>query len=246
MERRESQNTICYTFYPGRIKANVIHYLSNNIFPPLLTEEEETENLKRSAAGDMQARNILIEHNLRLVAHICKKFESTGVDRVDLLSIGTIGLIKGINTFSLDKGTKLATYTARCIENEILMYLRSIRNQKNEISLYEPVGMDKEGNEMKLLDLLCQNQEEISEALELKEEKNELYCKLSVLDEKEQYVVQYRYGLGGVKRRTQREIAKKMGISRSYVSRIEKKAVNKLLKEMERKEEKAAKKALKK
>lgn len=211
-----------------------IAYLSNNIFPPLLSEEEEAENLRRFAAGDSEARNILIEHNLRLVAHICKKFESTGIEKGDLLSIGTVGLIKGINTYNLEKGTRLATYVARCIENEILMYLRSIRNQKKEVSLYDPIGVDKEGNEVTLLDLLGSSGEEITEEIELEEERNELYKRLDVLDEKERYVVELRYGLNDRERKTQREIAKEMKISRSYVSRIEKKAVNKISKALEK------------
>ncbi len=242
VEKRLNDNfTITYTYYFPIYSLitgnNFINYLSNNIFPPLLSEEEEAKNLELFAAGDIEARNILIEHNLRLVAHICKKFESTGLDKGDLLSIGTIGLIKGINTFCLDKGTRLATYVARCIENEILMHLRAIRNQKYEISLYDPVGVDKEGNEVSLLDLLSRCEGEISEAIEEKEEKEDLYQKLIVLDDKEKFVIRLRFGLGGVKRLTQREIAKKLGISRSYVSRIEKKAVGKLLKEMERQKE---------
>ena len=185
--------------------------------------------------GDEEARNILIEHNLRLVAHICKKFENTGIDKGDLLSIGTIGLIKGINTFSLHRKTRLATYVARCIENEILMYLRSIRNQKSEVSLYEPVGVDKEGNEVTLLDLVGLDEEDISEKVEQNEEKLQLYEKLDILEDKECFVIKCRYGLGNNIRKTQREIAKKLGISRSYVSRIEKKAVQKLRKEIENK-----------
>ena len=211
-----------------------IAYLSNNVFPPLLSEEAEAENLRRLAAGDNEARNILIEHNLRLVAHICKKFESTGIEKGDLLSIGTVGLIKGINTYNLEKGTRLATYVARCIENEILMYLRSIRNQKKEVSLYDPIGVDKEGNEVTLLDLLGSSGEEITEEIELEEERSELYKRLDVLDEKERYVVELRYGLNDRERKTQREIAKEMKISRSYVSRIEKKAVSKIFKALEK------------
>lgn len=205
-----------------------IAYLHNNIFPPLLSPEEEAEALERLAAGDEDARAKLIEHNLRLVAHIAKKFESSGVDRDDLLSIGTIGLVKGIRTFKSDKGARLATYAARCIENEILMHLRRIRNQKTEISLYDPVGVDKEGNEVTLLDILGSRGATVQESVELEEEKRLLQKHLYVLDEKERYVMRLRYGLGNQQRLTQKQIAAKLGISRSYVSRIEKKALEKL------------------
>jgi RNA polymerase sporulation-specific sigma factor len=203
-------------------------YLHNSVFPPLLSEEEEAANLRALAQGNDEARRILITHNLRLVAHVCKKFESSGIDRDDLISIGTIGLIKGINTFSLDRNTRLATYVARCIENEILMYLRSIRNQKTEMSLYDPVGTDKEGNEVTLMDTLSSREITAQEMVEQEEEIKLLRDHLYVLDEKESFVVRLRYGLDDSPRITQREIARKMGISRSYVSRIEKKAVQKL------------------
>lgn len=211
-----------------------VGYISNNIFPKPLKEEEEKECLQKFAAGDEEARNILIEHNLRLVAHICKKFESTGLDKDDLISIGTIGLIKGINTFHADKGTRLATYAARCIENEILMYLRATKNNRNDVYLQDPVGVDKEGNEVTLLDLLGSDGNEIIESLETHEEQAYLLDKLSLLSKEEQFVLLYRYGLKNQEKRTQREIAKDLGISRSYVSRIEKRAVQKLLKVMEK------------
>ena len=203
-------------------------YLHNSVFPPLLSEEEEAKNLLALAQGSDEARRILITHNLRLVAHVCKKFESSGIDRDDLISIGTIGLIKGINTFSLDRNTRLATYVARCIENEILMHLRSIRNQKTEMSLYDPVGTDKEGNEVTLMDTLSSREITAQEIVEQEEEIKLLRDHLHVLDEKESFVLRLRYGLDESPRITQREIARKMGISRSYVSRIEKKAVQKL------------------
>lgn len=233
------RNTITLKYFKGFLgigpDLRCIFYLNNNVFPALLSEEEEAHYLDLLSHGNDEARNILIEHNLRLVAHICKKFENTGVDKGDLLSIGTIGLIKGINTFSLHKQTRLATYVARCIENEILMYLRSIRNQKSEVSLYEPVGVDKEGNEVTLLDLVGMDDEDISAQVEQNEEKTQLYDKLGILEDKESFVIKWRYGLGNNIRKTQREIAKKMGISRSYVSRIEKKAVQKLRKEIDEK-----------
>jgi len=197
--------------------AGFIGYLNNNIFPPLLSEEKEAECLRLFADGSEEARNILIEHNLRLVAHICKKFESTGFEKDDLISIGTIGLIKGINTFCPQKGTRLATYAARCIENEILMHLRSTRNLKSEVYLYDPIGVDKEGNEVTLLDLLGSSGEEVYESVEDKEERANLLSKMDILEDKERYVLQLRYGLGNAIRKTQREVAKKLGISRSYV-----------------------------
>ncbi|MGI6360813.1 MAG: RNA polymerase sporulation sigma factor SigK [Bacillota bacterium] len=210
-----------------------IAYLNNNVFPALLSEEEERKNLLLWEEGDLEARNILIEHNLRLVAHICKKFENTGSDKDDLISIGTIGLIKGINTFKVSRGTRLSTYTARCIENEILMHLRAKKNSKGEILLQDPIGTDKEGNEVTLLELLGTSGEEISENVEQKEEHAELWQLLQRLSEREKYVLCMRYGLGNQEPKTQREIAKNLGISRSYVSRIEKKAINKLTKELD-------------
>ena len=205
-----------------------IGYISNNTFPSLLTEEEEADNLRRLSEGDEKARNVLIEHNLRLVAHISRKFENTGIDKDDLISIGTIGLIKGVNTFQLGKGSRLSTYAARCIENEILMHLRSVKNSKTEISLYESVGTDKEGNEITFLDLLGTNGEEVFDRVEQVEEKDSLHKNMDVLTPKERYVLRLRYGLFGGSAQTQREIAKGLGISRSYVSRIEKKAIDKL------------------
>ncbi|MDO4732123.1 MAG: RNA polymerase sporulation sigma factor SigK [Bacillota bacterium] len=210
--------------------SHFIAFLHNSIFPPLLNEAEEAEALLRLSQGEADARNMLIERNLRLVAHICKKFESSGVDREDLISIGTIGLIKGISSFSPDKGARLATYASRCIENEILMYLRSIRNQKTEISLSDPVGYDKEGNELTLIDLLGSEESSAQERVELDEERRSLREHLYVLDEKERLVLSLRYGLPNGNRVTQREIAQKLGISRSYISRIEKRAIDKLKK----------------
>lgn len=195
-----------------------VAYLHNSVFPPLLSADDEADCLRRLAEHDEEARSCLIEHNLRLVAHIVKKFESSGLDRDDLLSIGTIGLVKGISTFKPDKGARLATYAARCIENEILMYLRSIRNQRTEISLYDPVGVDKEGSEITLMDVLGSRDATVHEIVESAEEKSTLLANLHVLDEKELYVLQLRYGLLDQTRLTQRQVAEKMGISRSYVS----------------------------
>lgn len=207
-------------------------YLSNSAFPQPLSEEEEAKYLERMAKGNEEARNILIEHNLRLVAHITKKFDNTGEDMDDLISIGTIGLIKAINTFDAAKGTRLATYAAKCIENEILMHLRSCKKTKVEVSLYDPIGVDKEGNEIALIDILGTEGDTVSETVESFYDQERVVKYLNHLNQREKSVLELRYGLLGGFRKTQRDIAKKMGISRSYVSRIEKKAIQKLLKEM--------------
>ncbi|MDO4580995.1 MAG: RNA polymerase sporulation sigma factor SigK [Bacillota bacterium] len=209
-------------------RAVFIAYLHNSIFPPLLSAAEEADCIARMGAGEQQARNMLIEHNLRLVAYICKKFDMSGVDKDDLISIGTIGLIKAIDSFSPQRGARLATYAARCIENEVLMHLRSLKNVKTEMSLQDPVGVDKEGNEVTLLDILGHRGETVTEQVEFAEELRLLRGKLTVLDERERYVICLRYGIGEQPRLTQRQIAQRLGISRSYVSRIEKKAVAKL------------------
>jgi len=212
--------------------ALLLSYLSNNAFPQPLSEEEEQYYLERFKRGDREARDILVERNLRLVAHITKKFEGTGEDMDDLISIGTIGLIKAINTFNSEKGTKLATYAARCIENEILMHLRALKKCRGEVSLYDPVGVDKEGNEITLMDVLGTEQD-ITEVVENKYERKRVLEKIKSLSKREIRVLEMRYGLLGGLSKTQREIAKRMGISRSYVSRIEKKALQKLLKELQ-------------
>lgn len=209
----------------------LLSYISNNAFPMPLSEEEEQKCLECLQNGDQKARNILIEHNLRLVAHITKKFDNTGEDTEDLISIGTVGLIKAINTYNSEKGTKLATYAARCIENEILMHLRAIKKTRGEVSIYDPVGIDKEGNEISLLDILSSEQD-VAEKVETAYEQQRIRQKVNLLNSRERSVLEMRYGLVHGLRRTQREIAHKMGISRSYVSRIEKKAIQKLLKEI--------------
>ena len=204
-------------------------YISNNnVFPLPLSEEEESALLIRLEKGDEEARNILIERNLRLVAHIVKKFDSTGEDIDDLISIGTIGLIKGIGTFKRNRNTRLATYAARCIENEILMHLRSIKKNKNDLSIYDPIGTDKEGNEITLIDILDTGNEVVSEQVEILLEEEKLKERLNQLSKREKKVIELRYGLNDGINKTQREISKMLGISRSYVSRIEKKALRKL------------------
>ncbi len=223
----------------------LVSYINNNAFPQPLSEVEEARYLgvlKKSKLKKIltskekteveHARNKLVEHNLRLVAHLVKKFDGTGEDSDDLISIGTIGLIKGINTFNADKGTKLATYAARCIENEILMHLRSLKKSRGEVSIYDPIGIDKEGNEISLIDVLSSNAEAISDQVENEFEQKALLEKVKKLTKRERLVLELRYGLMNSPRRTQREIAKSLGISRSYVSRIEKRAIQKLMEEM--------------
>ncbi|MNB74287.1 RNA polymerase sigma-28 factor precursor [compost metagenome] len=207
----------------------LVSYVRNNAFPQPLTEEEESRYLGRMAEGDAKARNMLIEHNLRLVAHIVKKFDNTGEDMEDLISIGTIGLIKAIESYRPNKGTKLATFAARCIENEILMHLRSLKKTRKDVSLHDPIGTDKEGNEITLIDILGSDTDDVIKEVDLKIEKSKIYRNLDILDDREKEVVVGRFGLDtGGEERTQREIAKELGISRSYVSRIEKRALMKL------------------
>ncbi|WP_206812716.1 RNA polymerase sporulation sigma factor SigK [Paradesulfitobacterium ferrireducens] len=223
----------------------LVSYINNNAFPQPLSEVEEARYLNILKKSKLKktltvkektevdhARNKLVEHNLRLVAHLVKKFDGTGEDSDDLISIGTIGLIKGINTFNADKGTKLATYAARCIENEILMHLRSLKKSRGEVSIYDPIGVDKEGNEISLIDVLSSNAEAISDQVENEFEQKALLEKVKKLTKRERLVLELRYGLMNSPRRTQREIAKALGISRSYVSRIEKRAIQKLMEEM--------------
>lgn len=208
-------------------------YVSNSAaFPQPLSPEEEAKYLKLYKSGSEEAKNILIERNLRLVAHIVKKFSNTGEDIDDLISIGTIGLIKAIQTFNEKKGSRLATYASRCIENEILMNLRATKKLKMEVSLQDPIGVDKEGNEISLMDVLGTDSDTVTDKVADKLERQKLYEKIStVLKEREQKVIKLRYGLVNGAGKTQREIANMLGISRSYVSRIEKRAIKKLLKE---------------
>jgi len=208
------------------------YYLSNNAFPQPLSDEEEGVYLQRAKKGDQSARNILIEHNLRLVAHIGKKFDGSGDEKDDIISIGTIGLIKAINTFDTDKGTKLATYAARCIENEILMHLRATKKNKGEVSLYDPIGVDKEGNEISLIDVLGTDPDIVPNIVQNNVEFQQMLARIKYLGKREKKVIEMRFGLSNGIRKTQREIAKMLGISRSYVSRIEKRALEKLVKDL--------------
>lgn len=204
---------------------------SNNLFPEPLNPSEEDKCIKEMQNGSVEARNTLIEHNLRLVAHIVKKFEHDVNIQDDLISIGTIGLIKGIDTYSDSKNVKLTTYCARCIQNEILMYYRSNNKYSKNISINDSIGYDKDGNEITIVDILkC---EKPDFALDLYERENiKLLSKyINVLTKREKEIIMYRYGLGGFDELTQKEIAKKIHISRSYVSRIEKRALTKMLRE---------------
>jgi len=204
---------------------------SNNSFPDPLTKEEEDECIKKANLGDKEARSKLIEHNLRLVAHIVKKYDNSKEDSDDLISIGTIGLIKGIDSFSGSKNTKLNTYVARCIENEILMHFRNNKKRSKDISINESVGYDKEGNEITILDILKTPAPDF--ALDIHKENNitDLKKYLDVLSDREKEIIIDRYGLFDSDEITQKEIAKKLNISRSYVSRIEKRALTKILRE---------------
>lgn len=206
-------------------------YLNNLTFPQPLDEAGEKECLRKFRSGDKEAKNILVERNLRLVAHVIKKYEGTGEDMEDLISIGTIGLIKAINTFDDSRGTRLATYAARCIENEVLMHLRNLKKSRMEVSIYDPIGYDKEGNEISLMDVLYSDSD-ILETVDMKMQEERIVSKMSALTRRERQVIEMRYGLFSGLKETQRDIAKKMGISRSYVSRIEKKAINKLIREL--------------
>jgi RNA polymerase sporulation-specific sigma factor len=212
----------------------VVGYISGStLFPEPLSSEEEKKYLNMLKNGDEEARNILIEKNLRLVAHIIKKYSNTKVDQEDLISIGTIGLIKGINSFNIDKGSKLSTYVSRCIDNEILMYLRSTKKINCEVYLNEPIGKDKDDNVITLQEILENNDKTIEDEVDLKLNIKKLYDKIEkILKFREKTILELRFGLNGKKPKTQHEIAKLLGISRSYVSRIESKAIGKLSSEI--------------
>ncbi len=212
----------------------VIGYISNNnLFPETLSLEEEKKYIKMMSEGNEEAKNILIEHNLRLVAHVCKKYSNSNVDQDDLISIGSIGLIKGINSFDSNKNIKLSTYISKCIDNEILMYLRSSKRLNSEVYLEEPIGKDKDDNAITLKEVLENEDKPIDEEIELKLRIKKLYDKIkTILKDRERTIIELRFGLNGKEPKTQNEIAKNMGISRSYVSRIETKAIGKLAKEL--------------
>ena len=206
-------------------------------FPKPLSAREEKEYLERCNEGDQLARDVLIERNMRLVAHVVKKYQSPDYDIEDLLSVGTIGLIKAVNTFKVDKGSRLATYAAKCVENEILMLFRASKKLSKEVSLFEPIGVDKDGEAVSLVDIIEMENKETIDTMILKQDVKELYEAFdSSLSDTEKTVIRMRYGLFRGKEHTQREIAAQLGISRSYVSRIEKKALEKLRVEFQKHE----------
>ncbi len=212
-----------------------VHYIGGaETLPPPLTTEEETDILSR-LDEDESLRRVLVERNLRLVVYIARKFENTGVGLEDLISIGTIGLIKAANTFRADKNIKLATYASRCIENEILMYIRKSQNQKLELSLEAPLSADWDGNELILSDVLGSDEENVGKRLEDEEEKSVIAEAVALLGDREREIIELRFGLGGRREMTQKEVADMLGISQSYISRLEKKTINRLKEQIENK-----------
>ena len=215
-------------------KVNEIYYINGyETLPPPLKKEEEEQIFMRLEDGDESAREPLIVHNLRLVVYIARKFESSGVGVEDLISIGTIGLIKAVNTFCPSKNIKLATYASRCIENEILMFLRKSNNTRNEISIDEPLNVDWDGNELLLSDILGSDPDTVNKDIEIEDEKNLLLKTIDTLDNREKLIMRMRFGLNGEREYTQKEVADILGISQSYISRLEKRIIERLKKEME-------------
>lgn len=212
-----------------------LYYINSpQVLPPPLSRKEEDAVIEKLREGDMSARDKLVEHNLRLVVYIAKKFENSGVNIEDLISIGTIGLIKAVNTFKSDKNIKLATYASRCIENEILMYLRKINQQRLDISLDEPLNVDWDGNELLLSDVLGSDGLEINDNIEQEDEKRILYACMEGLSERERLIMSMRFGMDGQKEHTQKEVADILGISQSYISRLEKRIILKLKRDIEK------------
>lgn len=217
----------------GVIRGNAVYYVGgSDVLPPPLKGKEEQDTLVALEQGDEQAKQLLIERNLRLVVYISRRFENTGVDLEDLISIGTIGLIKAITTYRLDKNIKLATYASRCIENEILMHIRKIAGQKSEVSLDEPINMDYDGNELLLSDVLGTDEDVVLRPLEDEVDIRVLRQALYQLPDREREIVAMRFGLEGRKELTQKEVAQKLGISQSYISRLEKRIMLRLKKEV--------------
>ena len=226
---------------PGRgllrslIRSQGVYYIGgSDVLPPPLPPDEEEKMLKAYAAGDMNARSVLIEHNLRLVVYIAKKFENAGVNVEDLISIGTIGLIKAVNTFKLDKNIKLATYASRCIENEILMYLRRNTRLKSEVSLDEPLNVDWDGNELLLSDILGTENDIVSQHIEEEVNRKLLYSAMNKLEPRERELMEMRFGLKSGREMTQKEVADRLGISQSYISRLEKRIITRLQREIKK------------
>ena len=207
---------------------SIFYVGSTDMLPEPLSKEMEEYYVEKMQRGDLAAKDKLIEHNLRLVVFLAKKYENTGVDLEDLVSIGTIGLIKGVNTYKLDKNIKLATYVSRCIDNEILMYLRKIKRKKTEISFEDSLSFDSEGNELHLEDVLGTESNIVTKNIEDETDKKILYEEIKKLNSRDKEIIEYRYGLNGKKELTQKEVADMLGISQSYISRIEKRVIKKL------------------
>ncbi len=215
------------------LSPKTVHYLcGTEVLPHPLDAQKEAELLQKAAQGDADAKDMLVEHNLRLVVFLAKKFESNGLDMEDLVSVGTIGLIKAINSFNPQKQIKLATYASRCIENEILMYLRKLSKRKQEVSLDEPLNVDGEGNELLLADILGTDCDAVYNQMETQVERQLLEEGLAHLTKREQKIIEMRFGLDGKDERTQKEVADMLGISQSYISRLEKKIIGRLKKEI--------------
>lgn len=215
-------------------RAKLMYIGGSDVLPPPLKGQDEQTAIERMEQGDETAKKLLIEHNLRLVVYIARRFENTGINIEDLISIGTIGLIKAVSTFKTDKSIKLATYSSRCIENEILMYIRKVSGQKTEISLDEPINTDWDGNELLLSDVLGTDADVVMRPLEENAEVQLLHEALSRLPEREKTIIMMRYGLGGRKELTQKEVADEMGISQSYISRLEKRVMLRLRRDLQR------------
>ena len=230
---QEEKNNVKFIEKIFSLLFNKVNYIGgSDVLPPPLSAEEE-KTLVASISQE-EARKILIEHNLRLVVYIAKKFENTGINLEDLISIGTIGLIKAINTFKADKNIKLATYASRCIENEILMYLRKTSSQKQEISIDEPLNTDYDGNELVLSDILGSDTDQIQKIIDDEVDRELLHKAISRLNEREREIMVLRFGLAGTNELTQKEVATKLGISQSYISRLEKKIILRLKKDMDK------------
>ena len=221
------------TFLKNLFPIPRIFYIGgSDTLPPPLEKDSESAAIEGLRQGDSSMKQLLIEHNLRLVVYIAKRFENTGIGLEDLISLGTIGLIKAINTYNPDKNIKLATYASRCIENEILMYLRKYSNIKTELSLDEPLNTDWDGNELLLSDILGTDDNEVSRPLEEDADRKMLHESISVLNPRERRIIELRFGLNGTSEYTQKEVAEIMGISQSYISRLEKRTISRLKKEM--------------
>ncbi|MBQ0133846.1 MAG: RNA polymerase sporulation sigma factor SigE [Clostridiales bacterium] len=215
--------------------AGTVGYIGgSDRLPPPLEREAEAEAIERLLQGDREAKNLLIEHNLRLVVYLAKRFENSGAGLEDLISIGTIGLIKAVETFRSDRNIRLATYASRCVENEILMHLRKLSREKGELSLDEPINTDWDGNELLLSDVLGTDGEEVGRNLEEDADRSALYEALSRLSEREKQIIEARFGLRGRQEQTQKEVADSLGISQSYISRLEKRIIDRLRRELQR------------